>query len=788
MNAQSRCRVRKLKSCSVALCAWMLMLGQPPGHAQVTADQPQMVLQLGHRGYITAAALSRDGRVFATGAIDKTVKLWDVQTGELKRTLPEHENAPSMIAFSPDSKRIVTADVHSGLVTVGPIPGRSARLRFWNADTGQLLYTVPCRNRVVKVSISPDWKMIAQAEESRPTYSDRIPGAVTLSDARTGTLLRTLPNANKQEPDLIFSPDGTLLAGWEDVSTWIIGVPWRNPIRLWDVRTGRLLRTLVSRDNIEEATFAPDGKTLVSIGFREAKAQNDRHIYRMQVWDVRSGKLLRTLTNVPEGARTLVFAPDGKTLASSHYRQVTLWNTQTWKPRHTLRQAGSYMMATAFTRDKNKIIGCGWLNHYDAAAGLSNDSEFVRLWDVSTGKVQWTSVMGRGDAERLLSVRLLAGGKTLVGEESSGTIRLWDARTLQVRRTFRATALEGRPIALSPDGKLLIRSVRVKPFQSVWRVWNTETGRLRRTIPVPGGGFVGPAGGYFSHDDRKLVVTISSDAIGDGGAALWDLETGKVAGLEEQRSLVLSVAFSPDDTMVAFGTFDRSVTLWNAQSGQLLGRLLHYKGRVSSEIKRRANVESAHLLNHKGRVSAVEFAPDGIVVASGDATGELRLWNSRTRTLKRTWKGHLGQVLSLRFSSDGKRLVSSSEDGAVKVWDAVTGKLQQAFTEQVGSSPTAFLMPDGKTLVISRLDGIMTFWNVETRYRVLTLQTLASSTGRLGPIDWIAYTPEGYYMGSPGIGRFIRWRADGKLFPAERYEKKYHHPDVVQTTLSGRSD
>lgn len=79
----------------------------------------------------------------------------------------------------------------------------------------------------------------------------------------------------------------------------------------------------------------------------------------------------------------------------------------------------------------------------------------------------------------------------------------------------------------------------------------------------------------------------------------------------------------------------------------------------------------------------------------------------------------------------------------------------------------------------------MKLWDTASGRLLTTLMTLPPSKEREVSTDWLAFTPEGYYDGSEGAKRFIRWRVGDELFPAERYESTFHRPDLVQKTLRG---
>ncbi|GHO90155.1 hypothetical protein KSF_002030 [Reticulibacter mediterranei] len=228
---------------------------------------------------------------------------------------------------------------------------------------------------------------------------------------------------------------------------------------------------------------------------------------------------------------------------------------------------------------------------------------------------------------------------------------------------------------------------------------------------------------WQAHTDNVFTLAMSPDecllATGsfDGAVKLWDLYSGALLWTTWHTGRIYSVTFAPDGRTLASGGMDAMIWLWDVASGKPLQTLV----------------------SPGGAVYAVAWSPDEHLLASGGFDGRIQLWQlqeSRPATLAKTLLGHTNWIHRLAFAPDGTRLASASWDHTVKLWDLSRGEVDQSLTGHTQRVDAVAWSPDGRTVASCGFDAIIRMWDMaQQRYR-------AALRGHRAAVYDLAFTPD----------------------------------------------
>ncbi len=528
-------------------------------------------------------AISGNGKFLAVNQ-DSHISVWDIENRQRVKTLEDEAPAGSM-AFSPDGKTLATADIFS-----------KKTIRLWDIESGKNIGILDNKTIGLSIAFSLDGKLLAFGGGLNDD------DFISIWDLASRRVIHTLKGNDKLASgpvlSLAFSPDGKALA---------IG---GTAIRLWDITSGQLSQPMKGHSrNITSLTFSNDMKNITSgsldgtlklwevadtsdsraallkyktPGLTQAfskngrwmasggksRLSNDKEKLPIAIWDMNTGRTVRTLLGQDQPYPALAFSANGELLASgSDDKTIKLWDMGSGLELQTLKGHTSGVVSVAFGYYGKVLASGSWDNT-------------VKLWEIPSGRMLHTL---NGHEEGIISVAVSYDERIVASLSSDKSIMLWDVKSGQLLNVLQGHKVENN---------------NKKDDQTSVGVDNTAT------IPSF---YLAIYGSVIFSKDGKTLASASDDMT----IKLWDVRSGReLRTLKGHVGNIASLAFSPNGRMLASGDVTGEVKLWDVLSG----------------------LELQSLKLHKSTVGALEWSEDGMVLVSGSKEGETILWRTATET------------------------------------------------------------------------------------------------------------------------------------------------------------
>lgn len=558
---------------------WDLKKGQ---HLRTLSD---------HQGQVCTVMFSPDGHTLISSSQDLTLRLWDVYTGECLRIFEGHTQPIWSVKFSPDGRHLISG-------------GEDNVLKLWEVNTGKCIKTlIGHGNWIWSVAYSSDGQRIASGSHDN---------TVKLWDVHSGACIHTLRGHTNWIWSIAFNPQGNIIASGSEDQT----------VRLWDVYTGRCLKILEGHDHrIWTVTFSPQplASMLSSVekSHQQALLVSGSEDQTVRLWDVSwqesgssegtskpqsihvlTSQCLQTLQGHTQQVWTVAYSPDGRTIVSSGDEQfLRLWNVATGTCCKTFSGHTRRVTSVVFSPDGKLLASCG-------------EDQTIRLWDIEKG--QCLRIL-KGHTKQLWTTVFNVDGSLLASGGGDQTIRLWDVQTGQCLKVLEGHTSCVWSLDFCPTETDLLVSAS---YDQTLKLWDIEEGRCLNTLNEHEGAVQSTA---FSSDGTQLV----SGSMFDQTVRLWSTATGECLQILPDQ-IAMTVAFSPasshssttDEPFAVIGGGDQRLTIWYPSKG----------------------THQTRPFAHQRMIMDLAFSPDGTTFVSASWDETVKLWNAKTGELIKTFR------------------------------------------------------------------------------------------------------------------------------------------------------
>jgi WD40 repeat protein len=547
---------------------------------------------------------------------------------------------------------------------------------------------------------------------------------------------------------LTFSVDGkTLVLGCED-----------GKVRFWDVATGAEKAVVQAHkvslekymDSVNCVAFSADGKLLATAG-------DDKTV---KLWDVDKKTLRITLKGHTRPVLVVAFHPDGKLLAScGRDETIRLWDATTGEEKRTLKGHDKVISALAFSPNGDKLYSGSW-------------DHTIKAWDLATFKESGTFQSRTSGPWCLV---FSPDGKTLASagtDTSASSVQLWDVATQKAKADWN---IKGEDICLqsvawTADGQQLFTACGDKTI----RLWEVSTGKQKAALD----GHLGKVTCLAISPDGTTLASGGEVATAGGEVRLWDIQTAKEkAPFQDHIGKILAVTFSPDGKTIASGGDDKTVRLWDLDTGKVQA-----------------------ILNDDEFPFSLCFSPNGKSLAAGGngifSRHKIKLWDVGRRKPSGSLPPDKERsfFFSLAYATDGNTLAAARIGGVIEFWDleksAKIDSLEIAGQWRMGKHSLA-QSADGSTIALAMQEDILshskiTVWDLKTKKERTTVKH--------DSVNGIAFSPNGNILASGGqYGRIKLWDVETGKETAELTDKYQAVECIVfspdgKTLASGHED
>ena len=763
-----------LQWCLALLCLFGMsdVKSQDLNFNQPAVAKPEIVLPIGHLGYMESAVFSPDGKFIVTSNDDGTAKVYDVATGKELRTYIGHTENVNNAIFSPDGKYVLTVSDDSTAILHDALTGKS-EFRFANinndiddvkfimngkfiaitTEENSILYETQSRKDIIRTKqaiFSENGKYI-ELEKSKSKYfissirkdQKRIAlnDCVNIENGSTFNNNGSMFFANAD--DSIFSvydtDNGNKLLSWSTnkkrvsfacfspLNKFLMIATVDSVFSVYNLQNGKIVFKKKGVSTVDKAIFNQDDSKFIILYNNYIYFNEPLVHHPIQIYDVEKENVIAEIP-VTENIISMNLNSDGTKIITTDYDENVIWEFATGKRLATLNPNSLYINNVVFSPDnKNLAIAC----------------PHGKVWDIKKGR----PVIELTDGNcRTFDLKYNKTGDKIFSYNSDTVSRIWnvaDGSILKKIKTIDRTSV----FSESSD-----RFVNYDFFQNVFHLYDIKDGKFLYDLNSGECGTINDFGYVkvcrLTKDGSRFIIT------NEKNINIWDVNLGLlIYDLRGHKGTILSSNLSSDENKLVTASSDNTAKVWNMNNGNLLFTLL----------------------GHKDEVNDAVFSHDSKRIATASTDGTVKLWNSQNGRLITTLLDSFGEVTNVLFNEDDSRLLSSHK-GAAVLWDLKTNKQIATLTGHYDNTICSFSSDNKLVVTYGRKDHVIHFWNNNGNKLYSLLFT--------GEKDYLVFDEQNHYDGSKGALEQVYYTQGNKIISSLELSNKDYVPGLVEKIMS----